>query len=61
MRTIRGALDRLTLQWEAELRRLPCFTQRTAVVLPGVSAMLGGVVALVGWPGADGPARLVPG
>ena len=26
----------------------------------GVSAMLGGVVALVGWPGAGGPARLVP-
>ena len=65
MRTIRGALDRLSLQWEAELRRLPCFTQRTAVVLLGVLvatlAMLGGVVALVGWPGAGGPARLVPG
>ena len=95
MRTIRGALDRLSLQWEAELRRLPWFTQRTAVVLlgvlvatrrrrsgidvalawpvapagppharraypTGVSAMLGGVVALVGWPGAGGPARLVP-
>jgi hypothetical protein len=65
VRTIRGALDRLSLQWEAELRRLPWFTQRTAVVLLGVLvatlATLGGVVALVGWPGADGPARLVPG
>jgi hypothetical protein len=65
VRTIRGALDRLLLHWEAELRRLPFFTQRTAVVLLGVLvatlAMLGGVVALVGWPGANGPTRLVPG
>lgn len=65
MRTIRGALDRLLLHWEAGLRRLPFFTQRTAVLLLGVLvatlAMLGGVVALVGWPGANGPAHLVPG
>jgi hypothetical protein len=65
VRTIRGALDRLLLHWEAELRRLPFFTQRTAVVLLGVLvatlAMLGGVVALVGWPGAAGPTHLVPG
>jgi hypothetical protein len=96
VRAIRGALDRLPLHWEAELRRLPFFTQRTALVLlgvlvatrghrpgidvafapagalagppharraypAGVPAMLGGVVALVGWPGANGPARLVPG
>jgi hypothetical protein len=27
----------------------------------GVLAMLGGVVTLVGWPGADGPTHLVPG
>jgi hypothetical protein len=30
-------------------------------VLVATLAMLGGVVALVGWPGAAGPARLVPG
>ena len=65
MRTIRRALDRLPLYWEAGLRRLPFFTQRTAVLLLGVLvaalAMVGGVVALVGWPGANGPAHLVPG
>ena len=65
MRTIRGAMDRLLPHWEAGLRRLPFFTQRTAVLLLGVLvatlAMLGGVVALVGWPGANGPAHLVPG
>jgi hypothetical protein len=65
VRTIRGAMDRLLLHWEAGLRRLPFFTQRTAVLLLGVLvatlAMLGGVVALVGWPGANGPAHLVPG
>ena len=65
MRTIRGALDGLLLHWQAGLRRLPFFTQRTAVLLLGVLvatlAMLGGVVALVGWPGANGPAHLVPG
>jgi hypothetical protein len=96
VRTIRGALDGLLLHWEAGLRRLPLFTQRTAVLLlgvlvatrehrsgidvafacpaapagppharraypAGVPAMLGGVVALVGWPGANGPAHLVPG
>ena len=65
MRTIRRALDRLPLYWEAGLRRLPFFTQRTAVLLLGVLvaalAMVGGVVALVGWPGANGPTHLVPG
>jgi hypothetical protein len=65
VRTIRRALDRLPLYWEAGLRRLPFFTQRTAVLLLGVLvaalAMVGGVVALVGWPGANGPAHLVPG
>jgi hypothetical protein len=65
VRTIRRALDRLPLYWEAGRRRLPFFTQRTAVLLLGVLvaalAMVGGVVALVGWPGANGPAHLVPG
>jgi hypothetical protein len=65
VRTIRRALDGLLLHWQAGLRRLPFFTQRTAVLLLGVLvatlAMLGGVVALVGWPGANGPAHLVPG
>jgi hypothetical protein len=66
VRTVRGAWGRLLLHWEAGLRRLPFFTQRTAVLLLGVLvatlAMLGGVVALVGWPGAGGgPAHLVPG
>ena len=32
-----------------------------AVFLVAALAMLGGVVALVGWPGADGPTHLVPG
>ncbi|HKQ00759.1 MAG TPA: hypothetical protein VJ735_10560, partial [Actinomycetes bacterium] len=58
-------MDRLPLHWEAGLRRLPFFTQRTAVLLLGVLvaalAMVGGVVALVGWPGANGPTHLVPG
>jgi hypothetical protein len=65
VRAVRGALRRLRVDWEAGLRRLPFFTQRTAVLLLGVLvatlAMLGGVVALVGWPGAGGPTRLVPG
>ncbi len=65
MCTIRGAWSRLLLHWEAGLRRLPFFTQRTAVLVLGALvatlAMLGGVVALVGWPGASGPAHLVPG
>lgn len=65
MRTIRGAWGRLLLHWEAGLRRLPFFTQRTAVLLLGVLvatlAMVGGVVMLVGWPGANGPTHLVPG
>jgi hypothetical protein len=51
--------------WRVGLVRLPLFTQRTAVLLLGVLvatlAMLGGVVALVGWPGAGGPTHLVPG
>ena len=50
-----GRAGGLLPDWEAGLRGLPFFTQRTAVLL------LGGVVALVGWPGAAGPARLVPG
>jgi hypothetical protein len=65
VRTVRGALRRLRVDWEAGLGRLPFFTQRTAVLLLGVLvatlAMLGGVVALVGWPGAGGPTHLVPG
>jgi hypothetical protein len=65
VRAIRRAWDRLRVEWEAGLARLPSFTQRTAVLLLGVLvatlAMLGGVVALVGWPGAGGPTRLVPG
>ena len=65
MRAVRGALRRLRVDWEAGLGRLPFFTQRTAVLLLGVLvatlAMLGGVVALVGWPGAGGPTHLVPG
>ena len=65
MRVIRRAWRRLELGCAAGLRRLPFFTQRTAVLLVGVLvaalAMLGGVVALVGWPGASGPAHLVPG
>jgi hypothetical protein len=65
VRAIRRAWRGLELGWRAGLRRLPFFTQRTAVLLVGVLvaalAMLGGVVALVGWPGANGPAHLVPG
>ena len=65
MRAVRRALRRLRVDWEAGLGRLPFFTQRTAVLLLGVLvatlAMLGGVVALVGWPGAGGPTHLVPG
>jgi hypothetical protein len=38
VRAIRGALHRLPLYWEAGLRRLPFFTQRTAVLLLGVLA-----------------------
>jgi hypothetical protein len=65
VRAIRRVWERLRVEWEAGLARLPSFTQRTAVLLLGVLvatlAMLGGVVALVGWPGAGGPTRLVPG
>ena len=65
MRAVRRIWRRLELGWRASLRRLPFFTQRTAVLLVGVLvvslAMLGGVIALVGWPGANGPTHLVPG
>jgi hypothetical protein len=65
VRAVREALRRLRVDWEAGLGRLPFFTQRTAVLLLGVLvatlAMLGGVAALVGWPGAGGPTQLVPG
>ena len=65
MRVVRREWRALRLGWRAGLRRLPFFTQRTAVVLVGVLAatlaMLGGVVALVGWPGSGGPTHLVPG
>jgi hypothetical protein len=60
VRAIRGALHRLPLYWEAGLRRLPFFTQRTAVLLLGVLvaalAMVGGVVA----PGPTPAARRRP-
>jgi hypothetical protein len=65
VRAIRQMWGRLRLDWRDGLRVLPCFTQPTAVLLLGVLvaslAMIGGVVALVGWPGAGGPTRLVPG
>ena len=65
MRAIRRVWGWLRLDWQRGLRHLPFFTQRTAVLLLGVLvatlALLGGVVALVGWPGANGPTRLVPG
>jgi hypothetical protein len=65
VRTVRREWRSLRLGWRAGLRRLPFFTQRTAVLLVGVLAatlaMLGGVVALVGWPGSGGPTHLVPG
>ena len=65
MRVVRREWRALRLGWRAGLRRLPFFTQRTAVLLVGVLAatlaMLGGVVALVGWPGSGGPTHLVPG
>jgi hypothetical protein len=65
VRAVRRIWRRLELGWRASLRRLPFFTQRTAVLLVGVLvmslAMLGGVIALVGWPGANGPTHLVPG
>jgi hypothetical protein len=93
---IRRVWGQLGRDGEAGLRRLPFFTQRTAVLLlgvlvatrerrsgmpdapaeglpklqgrqmrrrypTGVLTLLGGVVTLVGWPGANGPTRLVPG
>jgi hypothetical protein len=65
VRAVRRAWGQLELGWRAGLRRLPFFTQRTAVLLVGVLvaslAMVGGGVALVGWPGANGPTHLVPG
>jgi hypothetical protein len=55
VRTISREWRRLRRRWQAGLRQLPFFTQRTAVLLVGVLvatlALLGGVVALVGWPG----------
>jgi hypothetical protein len=65
VRAVRREWRSLRLSWRVGLRHLPFFTQRTAVLLVGVLvatlAMLGGVVALVGWPGAGGPTHLVPG
>jgi hypothetical protein len=65
VRAVRRTWRQLELGWRAGRRRLPFFTQRTAVLLVGVLvaslAMLGGGVALVGWPGANGPTHLVPG
>jgi hypothetical protein len=65
VRKLRRVWGRLGSDWEVGLRRLPFFTQRTAVLLLAVLvatlALLGGVVALVGWPGAGGPTKLVPG
>ncbi|HEU4397603.1 MAG TPA: hypothetical protein VFU54_07190 [Actinomycetota bacterium] len=65
MRVIARTWSRLRLDWEMGLHRLPFFTQKVAVMLLGVLvatlALLGGVVSLVGPPGADGPTHLVPG
>ncbi|HEV8425497.1 MAG TPA: hypothetical protein VGS14_09960 [Actinomycetes bacterium] len=65
MRAIRRGWGELRLDWRAGLRRLPFFTQKTAVLLVGVLvatlALLGGVVALIGSPWSAGPTQLVPG
>lgn len=65
MRVIARTWSRLRLDWEVGLHRLPFFTQKVAVMLLGALvaslALLGGVVSLVGPPGADGPDQLVPG
>jgi hypothetical protein len=65
VRVIARAWSRLRLDWEVGLHRLPFFTQKVAVMLLGALvatlALLGGVVSLVGPPGADGPDQLVPG
>ncbi len=65
MRVIAKTWSRLRLDWEIGLHRLPFFTQKVAVMLLGALvatlALLGGVVSLVGPPGADGPTHLVPG
>jgi hypothetical protein len=65
VRVIAKTWSRLRLDWEIALHRLPFFTQKVAVMLLGALvaslALLGGVVALVGPPGADGPDQLVPG
>jgi hypothetical protein len=65
VRVIARTWSRLRLDWEVGLHRLPFFTQKVAVMLLGALvaslALLGGVVTLVGPPGADGPDRLVPG
>ena len=61
MRAVRRGWRRLELGWRTSLRRLPFFTQRTAVLLVGVLvaslAMLGGVVALAGGAGTGRAAR----
>jgi len=65
VRVIAKTWSRLRLDWEIGLHRLPFFTQKVAVMLLGALvatlALLGGVVSLVGPPGADGPTHLVPG
>jgi hypothetical protein len=65
VRGIARTWGRLRLDWEVGLHRLPFFTQKVAVMLLGALvaslALLGGVVALIGPPGADGPDTLVPG
>jgi len=65
VRVIARTWSRLRLDWEIGLHRLPFFTQKVAVMLLGALvaslALLGGVVSLVGPPGADGPTHLVPG
>jgi hypothetical protein len=64
VRGIARTWSRLRLDWEVGLHRLPFFTQKVAVMLVAALvaslALLGGVVTLIGQPGADGPDRLVP-
>jgi hypothetical protein len=65
VRGIARTWSKLRLDWEIGLHRLPFFTQKVAVMLLAALvaslALLGGVVTLIGQPGADGPDRLVPG
>jgi hypothetical protein len=65
VRGIARIWSKLRLDWEIGLHRLPFFTQKVAVMLLAALvaslALLGGVVTLIGQPGADGPDRLVPG